>query len=89
MLVGGFNPFENMSQIGFIFPNDRGENSKNIEKLPPPSHGCSPTGTCEVTTPCQPYGFLKDFVEPLGFAPLRGQEPCLSGAGERVIPKTW
>ena len=62
MLVGGFNPFENMSQIGFIFPNDRGENSKNIKQLPPPSHGCSPTRTCEVTTPCQPYGFVKDFV---------------------------
>ena len=30
-LVGGFNPSEKYArQIGFIFPNFRGENSKNI-----------------------------------------------------------
>ena len=34
-LVGGFNPFkQNMSQIGFIFPRDRGENKKYLK--PPP-----------------------------------------------------
>ena len=33
MLVGGSNPFENMSQIGFIFPNDRGENSKKYQTI--------------------------------------------------------
>ena len=30
-LVGGFNPFEKYArQNGFIFPKDRGENSKNL-----------------------------------------------------------
>ena len=36
-LVGGFNPFKNISQNGFIFPNFRGEHKKIFE-LPPPSY---------------------------------------------------
>ena len=37
-LVGGFNPFEKYArQIGFIFPNFRGEHEKIFE-LPLPSY---------------------------------------------------
>ena len=41
-LVGGFNPSEKYArQIGFIFPNFRGENNK-IFKLPPPRNNMRP-----------------------------------------------
>ena len=38
-LIGGFNPSEKYArQIGFIFHNFRGETSKKIFELPPPSN---------------------------------------------------
>ena len=38
MEFGGFNPFEKYArQIGFIFPNFRGENEKCLK--PPPRNG--------------------------------------------------
>jgi len=50
-MVGGFNPFEKYArQIGFIFPNFRGEHKKYLK--PPTSNGkvkdplltCGPKG---------------------------------------------